>query len=452
MISKLLDTIVAISTSKGSSAVGIVRISGSNSLDIATKVSKKNLKPNFVQYSSFFLKDNIILDFGIILFFKKPKSFTGENLVEFHLHGNDLILESFINRIIELGARLAEPGEFSLRAFLNGKIDLLQAEAINSLINSKSIFYNNFILKSLSGKFSKEIKLILDKVLNLRQIVEGSIEFPEDLFFSNKLYLEKFSEIRLLFNNLFEKLYINYFISDNLKIVIAGNTNVGKSSFFNLLLKNNRAIVSDIPGTTRDFIESEYFIDKFNLKLVDTAGFNFNSNSFLEKLSIEKTFEQISESFIIVYIFDVRHISDPFDCPVFNNLYNLYGKKLKFFVLKNKIDLLSLDSKVIYHEKFTEIFLSVKENLGINLFYNEIKNIIYEAKDKVYMVNKRHYGLFLKVNECFSNIDNLSENFFSLDVFAENLKISYKFFLEILGKNTTDDIIKEIFSNFCLGK
>jgi len=452
MIEKLIDTIVAVSTSRGSSGIGIIRVSGSKSLFIASHISKKNIKSDVVQRSSFFGRNNVLLDFGIILYFSKPRSFTGEDVVEFHAHGNDLILDSLLLRIIELGARLAEPGEFSFRAFFYGKIDLLQAESINSLIKSKFLFHNTFILKSLSGSFSKKINIILDELLKLRQDLEACIEFPDDISFDFNLFFVKFDSIKILFNKLFDSLYIDYFISDTFNVVLLGDVNVGKSSFFNTLLKKNRAIVSSLPGTTRDFIEGDLNMDDIKFKLVDTAGFNTSTTCFIEKTGISNTFEQLDKASIIIYMFDTNKISDPFECDIFKDIFKRYYSKKKFFVLKNKIDLLSCREKVVFHKNYVEFFISVKKNIGIDLFLNEFKKILSDVKNDSYMINKRHYNLFLKVKANIDNVNYCNGQLLSLDICVENLKNAYLCLSEILGKQVSKDVMNEIFSNFCVGK
>ena len=451
MIKKINDTIVAISTPRGKGGIGIIRLSGSKAYTIANIITKKKFFiVDCIERTSFFGKNDVLLDFGLLLYFKKPKSFTGEDVIELHTHGSDLILDSILIRAIELGARLAEPGEFSFRSFFNGKIDLLQAESVNSLIKSNVSYYNNFILKSLSGAFSNEINMIMDKLLLLRRDLEAFIEFPDDITFSFKEFSINFNEFMLFFDIFFDKLYTNCFVTDFFKITILGNVNVGKSSLFNLLLKKDRAITSNIPGTTRDFLESDFSLDGVNFKLVDTAGFNDKSQCLIEQNGITKTFEQLEEASIIIFMFDINKISD-IEIKIFQNVLNNYESNSKIFLLKNKIDLINLKEKIVLHNKYIECYLSVRKNIGINLFLNKLKHVLFDIKDTSYMVNKRHYSLLLKVKKCLLNID-INKNDFSFDILAENLKNAYIFLSEILGKNFSESLINEIFSKFCIGK
>lgn len=296
MFKKFLDTIVAISTPKGVGAIGILRLSGSKSILIAKIITKKSIiKHNVIITSNFFINDKLI-DFGLVLCFEKPKSFTGEDVIEFHTHGSEIILNNLLLKSIELGARLAEPGEFSFRAYFNGKLDLIQAEAINNLIHSTLSDKNSFILKSLNGIFSKDLKYILNNILLLRRDLEAFIDFPDNVYFDEYHFVNNLFLIKNFFLRLLDKITFNNLNSDTLKVSIVGNTNVGKSSLFNFLLKHKRSIVSDIHGTTRDFIEEKYNIhESIYLNLIDTAGFKGDFTTNLEKNTILRTFEQIKK-------------------------------------------------------------------------------------------------------------------------------------------------------------
>lgn len=452
MIKKLCDTIVAVSTPRGIGGIGVVRLSGNNSFDIASIIFKRRILSIGVKCETFFGKNGVVLDYGLSMCFKNPSSFTGEDVVELHAHGNDLILDSIVSRSIELGARLAEPGEFSFRAFFNGKIDLLQAESVNALILSKVVSCNSFILRSLSGVFSDKINGILDRVLILRSDLEAGIEFPDDVNFSLRSFLNNFIETRDLFNLLFDRVYVNYFIADILKVVILGDVNVGKSSFFNFLLKKNRSIVSSSPGTTRDFIENDVDVDGFKFKLIDTAGFNKNSNCSIEKNGILMSFEQLDEAAIVIVMFDCTKNEDVSKSYILDLVFNSKNQKLKVFVLNNKIDLMSCKEKVVYHETYTEIYMSVKNGSGINLFFDEFKLLLSDVKSSLYMVNKRHFDLLLKAKQHLEMCDYNLRTASSLDVCAEDLNVVYTCLSDIVGRNVRDDLISKIFSTFCVGK
>ncbi|MDP2763098.1 MAG: GTPase, partial [Enterobacteriaceae bacterium] len=352
MIDRILDTVVSVVTPNGKSGVGVIRISGNLAFYIAFCILKKNPKIRFAEHCFFWLDDDLLIDIGVSVFFKSPNSFTGEDVLELYSHGNVIILESLVKRSIELGARLALNGEFSFRAFFNNKIDLLQAESINQLINSNYIFNNKAILNSLNGIFSNEINLIIDMLLSLRKKIEACIDFVEDFHICvDSLYCE-FYNIVDVFMNLYSKVYRNYSSNNNFKVVIFGNVNVGKSSLFNLLLGENRSIVSDIPGTTRDFITSFFCHYGSVFDLVDTAGLNESIVDFIEAEGIKKTFEQINFSDVLIYVIDISSGFNKTDDSFFLRFSKMFSEKVRVFVVYNKIDVLGITEKVVIKDNY----------------------------------------------------------------------------------------------------
>jgi tRNA modification GTPase len=448
----LFDTIVAISTSKGSAGIGIVRVSGNLSLVIASKLSKKKCIKKGVNYASFFDFDSGLIDKGLILFFKKPKSFTGEDVVEFHVHGSDIILNALVFRCVELGARTAYNGEFSFRAFLNNKFDLVQVEAVNSLIKSNSLNSNKFIFKSLFGKFSDSINEIILELNNLKLELEASIEFPDNVNFSFDKFYSAFFLIHNKYMNIFNSVISDECFFNSLNVVIFGNVNVGKSSLFNFLLKSNRAIVSELPGTTRDFIESNFILNGFKFNLIDTAGFNSLSKDFLETVSIERTFSQVKIANVLVFVVDVIDNSNFLEDENFKKALVLSKNKLKLIVLKNKIDLLNIGKNIIYHKDYVEILISVKTGEGIDLLLNELSSIFNSLTENIYFVNKRQFDLLLNIKNYFNFLIIYNDIYKPLDVYAETIGIIIFNLRNILGVDVSNDILFDIFSNFCVGK
>lgn len=452
MVYNLSDTIVAISTAKGNGGIGIVRLSGILSVKIARELSGKKKIVVGINYASFFDANFFLIDSGLILFFNKPHSFTGEDLIEIHAHGNDLILESLVFRCIDLGARLAYNGEFSFRAFLNNKIDLIQAESINSLIKSNSLNSNKLIFKSLSGKFSDFIKVVISDLGKLKLDLDAAIEFPDHITFSFNDFYCSFLASYNNYLSIFDKVVSDDFLFESLNVVILGNVNVGKSSLFNFLLKTDRAIVSNVPGTTRDFIESNLCLNGFNFRLIDTAGFNPLTEDFIEKISIERTLTQIRKANILICVVDVLHEYDFLNNFNLNKLLLMAESKIKLILLRNKIDLLGVCKDIIYNKDYVEIFISVKTGEGIDLLLNELISTFSKYTDDVYFANKRQFNLLLNVKNCFSSLIIYDDVYKPLDFYSENIGFIISDLNGILGISVSNDILVDIFSNFCVGK
>lgn len=451
MLYNLSDTIVAISTAKGNSGIGIVRLSGMMSFEIACNLSKKKIKKG-INYASFFNDSCTLIDKGLILFFKKPTSFTGEDVIEIHAHGNDLILHALVFRSIQLGARLAYNGEFSFRSFLNNKIDLIQAESINSIIKSNSLNSNTFIFKSLFGKFSDFINQVILDLNKLKLELEAAIEFPDHINFSFDYFYSSFLWCYNKYVSFFKDVVLDDFLFEHLNVAILGKVNVGKSSLFNLLLKSNRAIVSDIPGTTRDFIESNLFLGNFKFNLIDTAGFNSFTNDFLEKISIERTFAQSKIAHVLIFVVDASEYDNFLDDDNFKKILTFSENKLKLIVLKNKIDLLNIGKNIVCHNDYIEIFASVRTGEGINLLIDELFSIFSNFNDNIYFANKRQFDLLLRIKNCFDSLIICDDSYKPLDFYADNIKFIISDLNKILGVNVSKDILLDIFANFCVGK
>lgn len=451
MLKKILDTIVAISTPIGAGAIGIVRLSGPKSRFIAEIITKKKIVHNSILKSGFFL-DTKLIDCGLVLYFKKPRSFTGEDVIEFHAHGSKIILDTLLLKAIDLGARLAEPGEFSFRAYFNGKLDLIQAESINNLIKSNLSSNNSSIIKSLIGLFSRELKYLLNSILLLRRDLEAFIDFPDSIYFDKFHFVNNFFLIKKKFFSLYDKINFSNLKSDFFKASIVGNTNVGKSSLFNFLLQSKRSIVSDIHGTTRDFIEEKYKIhDNFCLSLIDTAGFKSDFTSNLEKSTILRTFEQIKKSFFIIYMFDITRCCNAFEDKLFNLILDNFKKK-EIIIVYNKIDLLKDECEYNKDVILSKFYISIKDGTGLNSLIHHINLKFSSINNGMYLIDKKFFEPFINLKSYFLECEKLLISSFNLDVLSHHLKIIYNDLSLILGKNVEIDLIKKIFSNFCLGK
>lgn len=450
MLNKISDTIVAIATGSEKSGIGIIRLSGKLAYNIGFKVIKKKINPRFATYVKFFDKNNVLIDFGLAIFFKGPNSYTGEDILEFHSHGNKFILNHLVFRLIELGARLAESGEFTFRAFINKKLDLLQAESINQLINANSLYLTKNILKSLGGNFSKKINYMLDLLLDLRKDIEASIDFPEFVDFDKKNSFKKFLILESYFLKLMDNISsINYSL-DVIKTVIVGAPNVGKSSLFNLIIGEERSIVSNIPGTTRDYVDRNIDINNIVFNLVDTAGLNLNTIDVIEQTGIKKSIEQLREASLVIYIVDFNNKSSEKDFFL-DDILNNYSNIKKVFLIKNKIDLFECKPKIIENKYFTEVYMSVLTKEGFNLFFDSFKNFAFSFGSDSYVLCNRNFDLLIK----FKDYMNKSKKLFDydqIDLLADNFRCMHLCLSNILGRDFNEDLISEIFSNFCLGK
>ncbi|WP_338521295.1 tRNA uridine-5-carboxymethylaminomethyl(34) synthesis GTPase MnmE [Candidatus Legionella polyplacis] len=447
----ILDTIVSVITPIGRGAVGIVRLSGSSSYSIALKISNAEfLIPRKCHFCLFTGRDKKILDKGLITYFKAPKSFTGEDVIEFHLHGSPIILDILLEECIYYGARLAFPGEFSKRAFINGKIDLTQAEAISDIIQSTSKISLNMSMRLLCGNFGKMIKFLNKKIVNLRISIEAFIDFAEEVFNLNqKKILNKINDILFLFEKIKKNTVQGKKYVEGLKIVILGNTNVGKSTLINTLSNKQISMVTSIPGTTRDLIRTDIFLDNFLLHLVDTAGLRKKSG-IIEKEGIRLAKREASYADCIFFVIDSIESLQKIKSNKILNKFSL--KNIPILIIFNKIDILNITPKRCSNI----VYISAKKKMGIDLIQDFIRelffNNIQQSIDEKILIKKRHknaldkaysFLLFSKKKIISCQLDEL---------LAEDLKLAHQYLGEITGEFSSNDLLEEIFSNFCIGK
>ncbi len=452
------DTIAAISTPSGRGAISIVRISGRNAIKIIKQIFVPKTKKEFTTpgvYVGKIVDNNKVIDEVVLIVWRAPKSFSGEDLVEINCHGGIIVTNDVLNTVLKKGARLARPGEFTLRAFLNKKIDLAQAEALNNLINAKTEKSKEYALSQLFGKFSQYIENIAEVLKNLLVKIEVSIDHPdEDIEFIKK------DEIKKIVENIVNK--INHLLSTaqsgkafnyGVNAVIVGRANVGKSSLFNLLLRKDRAIVSAIPGTTRDIIEDWIDVEGIPVKLIDTAGFK-EAFDIIEEIALKKTEEMIKISNIIIAVFDASAELKKEDFKLIEKLNPVKEKSI--FVL-NKID---LGMHINYEElrkriKKRILKISALKGTGIEKLESQIKNIIIGKEgleEEIVITNIRYENLLKKCNEYLEEVLKAVENDVPEEFIASDLRRAIKELEEITGKFTTDDLLNSIFSNFCIGK
>ena len=444
-------TIAAISTAKGVGGIGVVRVSGKRALEIAKNICKVELSPRKVEFTSFKDKKNIILDQGIVIYFPSPNSFTGEDIVEFQGHGGVMVLNLILNACLSFGAILAEPGEFTKRAFLNNKLDLSQAESVADLINASTEAAAKSAINSLRGVFSNKINNLLKNLTELRIFVEACLDFPEEdiNFIDQGKVDEKLKNLEKNVGEILNAARHGQLLRDGLKVALIGQPNVGKSSLLNQLAKESKAIVTEIPGTTRDPIKSEISIQGIPIHLTDTAGLR-ETGDIVEKLGIEKTWESIKEADITLIIVDVT--DNNFDYE--NKLKKELPKDNEIIIIRNKIDLLKQQSRVDEQNNVKEIFISAKKGNGIKLVEKEIIKIAQRDenssdKEDLFMARTRHIEALEKVK---SALTKALLNLQSPELVAEELMIAQKFLSKITGEFSSDDLLGHIFGQFCIGK
>lgn len=448
------DTIAAIATSMGRSAVNIIKISGPESISIVSKIFTKDLsklEPNTINYG-FIKEGNELIDEVLVSLFTSPNSQTGEDIVEINTHGGISVTNKVLELVLSNGARLAEPGEFLKRAFLNGKKDLIEAEAISNLINAKTEEARKMSLKGLSGELSKKIKTLRNKILNIIANIEVNIDYPEyedAIIYTNELLKTNINEIQSDLEKLVKESEKGTLLNNGINVGIVGKPNVGKSSLLNLLINEDKAIVTDIEGTTRDIVEGNITINGVTLNLIDTAGIR-ETNNVVEKLGVEKSKDIINKSDLIIALFD---ISRPFTLEDEAILSSIKAKKS--IIILNKTD---LPTKIDLN-KFTSynvIKTSVKEDIGKDELLNMIKELFslneIETGDFTYLSNARQISLIKEALKLCLEIKYQNEQNTPVDLIQIDLQNLWEKLGEITGDAYKDELLDEIFSKFCLGK
>ena len=454
-------TIVAISTASGNGGIGIIRLSGRQTFDIIDKIfipknKSKDIKGYTMKYGNIVNpKNNEIIDEVLVAYFVAPKSYTTENMCEINSHGGTVVEKRILELCLENGAELAEPGEFTKRAFLNGRIDLSQAEGIIDLINSKTEMEAKESINQLEGNLSKKIKKIEQKMLDIMVNIEVTIDYPEyDVEeVTNSEALKKLNEIHNLLNELENSFNKGKIIKDGIKTVIIGKPNAGKSSLLNSLLKEDRAIVSDIAGTTRDTIEEYLNIDGIPLKLIDTAGIRDTKNT-IEKIGVEKSKKLINNADLIIAIFDISGSLDEDDRKIIELI-----RDKKAIILLNKVDVLKNNNKMEEEIKKLNkpvIKISAKEEIGFENLYSEIKKMFelneISSNNEILITNERHKNQIIKAKQNILNAIETVKNNTPVDIISIYINQAMEDLGEITGVNVSENIINEIFAKFCLGK
>lgn len=442
------DTIAAVATAPGRGGIGVVRVSGAALSAFAQDLCGREPQPRRAHFARFADAAGQAIDEGILLYFPAPASFTGEDVLELQGHGGPVVMQLLLARCLELGARLAEPGEFTRRAFLNGKLDLAQAEGVADLIEASTAAAARSALRSLSGKFSEEVRRITDALIDLRMLVEATLDFPEEEieFLERARALPRLDGIRTDLEGLLDRARQGALLRSGLNVVLVGEPNVGKSSLLNRLAGEERAIVTDIAGTTRDALRETIQIEGIPLHIIDTAGLRDTVDT-VERIGIERTWREIERADVILRLVEAGgsggESGDAIDA-------RLPGGAMRLTVV-NKIDLAGGEAVREDHAGGVRLRLSAKTGAGIELLREELLRIAgwHAHGEDVILARERHLRA---LREALAHVVAAGEQCAALELFAEELRLAQESLGEITGEFTADDLLGVIFSRFCIGK
>lgn len=455
MLSTAQDTIAAQATPPGRGGVGIIRLSGPQALSIAEQLLGFTPKPRYAHYTPFLGEDRQVLDQGIALYFPNPHSFTGEDVVEFQGHGGPVIIDLLLQRVIRLGARLARPGEFSERAFLNDKLDLAQAEAIADLIDSSSEQAARCALRSLQGAFSERVHELVEALIQLRIYVEAAIDFPEeeiDFLADGKVQadlqriLEQLQQVR-------QEARQGSLLREGMNVVIAGRPNAGKSSLLNALAGRDTAIVTDIEGTTRDVLREHIHIDGMPLHIIDTAGLR-DAPDAVERIGIDRAWEEIRKADRILMMVDSTEANTTDPAQLWPELTLQLDDLSHVTLVRNKADLTGEPVGIRQEGEYTLISLSAKQGLGIDLLRNHLKQVMgfNATTEGGFMARRRHVDALERARQLLETGAEQLSLHGAGELLAEDLRQAQQALSEITGEFSSDDLLGRIFSSFCIGK
>jgi tRNA modification GTPase len=448
------STIAAIATPPGRGGVGIIRVSGSKVKEIAQDILGFLPPVRVAKYADFLAADASIIDQGLAIYFAAPNSFTGEDVLELHGHGGTFVLDRLLQRLIELGAELAKPGEFSQRAFLNGKIDLVQAEAIADLIDASSHHAAKSAVKSLQGEFSEKINDLVNEVIQLRMFVEAAIDFPdEEVDFLNQGQVQnKIKKLSQILENIFQAAQQGVRLREGLNLVIVGKPNVGKSSLLNALAGEDVAIVTNIPGTTRDVLRETILIDGHPIHFIDTAGLR-ESNDVIEQEGIKRAQQQLLKADHVLVVID--EMNDEIIAELLQKIPSSLSKD-SISLIQNKIDLTPEDAGIAEIGRGFSAFvkISAKTMAGISILKNHLLKIlgVHQHQEGIYSARRRHLELLQEAKTHLEKSDHCFSESPSSEIIAEELRLVQLALGEITGQFRADDLLGKIFSNFCIGK
>jgi tRNA modification GTPase len=462
------ETIVALATPSGAGAIAIIRLSGKEAITIAAQVfesvSGKDIttQKTHTIHLGHIVDDTKVLDQVLLSIFKGPNSYTGENVVEISCHGSVFIQQQIIQLLLRKGAKMAQAGEFTLRAFLNGKLDLSQAEAVADLIASDNEASHQIAMQQMRGGFSNEIAKLREELLNFASLIELELDFAEeDVEFADRTaFHELINRIEFVLKRLIDSFAVGNVIKNGIPVAIVGEPNVGKSTLLNALLNEERAIVSDIAGTTRDTIEDELVINGIGFRFIDTAGIR-ETKDVVESIGIQKTFEKIEQAQVVILLLDAKELQVSglkFQVEI-EKIKNKFPQK-PLVVILNKVDLLSKDAVEAIRQELETLNLkletiSAKQKIGIDELKNTLLSFVNTGalrNNETIVTNTRHYDSLLKALEEIQKVKWGLDSGISSDLMAIDIRSALFFFGEITGEVTNDELLGNIFANFCIGK
>jgi tRNA modification GTPase len=440
------DTIAAIATPSGQGGVGIIRVSGSKAPEIAQKISGLCPAPRYAHYGDFNDQNKSTIDSGLTLYFKKPFSFTGEDVIEFHAHGGPVVLDILLKEILQYDVRPARAGEFTERAFLNDKIDLTQAEAIADLIAADSEQAARAAMRSMQGEFSAVIFLLVEELTQLRIYVESALDFPEEEidFLADETIAEKLELVKQKLSDVKKSAQQGRLLKEGMTVVIAGKPNAGKSSLLNQLAGQDSAIVTDVPGTTRDILREHIQIDGLPLHIIDTAGLR-DSDDVIEQEGVKRARQMIEKADRILFVVDINDED--------KNILDSLPKDITVTTIHNKIDTTNRSPEIIEQQQ-TDIYLSAKTGDGIELLKQHLKNCMgYQQKTEgQFIARRRHLDALNTAEEHLNIADKNLHELKAGELLAEELRLAQQALSSITGEFSSDDLLGRIFSDFCIGK
>jgi tRNA modification GTPase len=458
------DTIVALATAHGSAAIAVIRLSGANAIQVVepfffTKSLKKKILKNKLSHVVHFgliIHQDVIIDEVLLTVFKSPNSYTGQDCVEISCHGSPFIQQQLLQLFLNFGARMAEPGEFTMRAFLNGKFDLSQAEAVADLIASNSSVSHQIAMQQMRGGFSSKIKLLRDNLINFASLIELELDFSEeDVEFANREDLKNLiAKINDIIQKLIGSFELGNVIKNGIPVAIVGKPNAGKSTLLNVLLEDDRAIVSEIAGTTRDTIEDEIVIEGVLYRFIDTAGLRTTSD-IIEQIGVNKALEAMKKSAIIIYLFDAHEIS----CGDLKQEIELLKEHIgnsQLVLVANKIDIENLsDLKREFADFENMLYISAKEQKNIHELKQRLVTIFdtraLDASDTI-VTNARHVSALKNAETALLNVSKGLNTNIASDLLALDIRYALEELGNITGEVTNDDLLETIFTRFCIGK